>query len=148
MVVPIKLAIATLLIDELSPFMSCTPSGTRWWSVEEIRLAPDNVLVHRLVVQPGHERCGQMVPGVPRGFLGYDLHRRARRLGLELDTAGAVGGDEPPGGLVHTLPPGAEQAVILVDSDLRTAERLRHPASPPTLDDDGASLLGDQRLVL
>lgn len=66
------------------------------------------------------------------GFFRRDqFQRRASRLGLQLDFAGAFQRNEPPSGLVDAVTPDAEQPVVLVDGDLSVAEGVGDAVAGP-----------------
>src|SRR4051812_25779713 len=95
-------------------------------SVEQVRVRAGDRVEDWLEMQPGNERRAQVARGMLGRLGGDHLQRMAGSLGLELDLAGAFGGDEPPRSLVHTVASGREQAMVLVDRDLVVAERGRH----------------------
>jgi len=96
-------------------------------------------LPERLELKPSGKRGADERVGVLRGF-GGNLARLARGFGQQLRLAGAIHGDEPPGGFVNGAPNG-EQPVVEKDSRFFRSEDVSNAVAFGSFFDDAAIII-------
>ncbi len=92
------------------------------FSVEQIRLLAGDAVPERLKLEPANQGQAYLRVRELGGFVG-NLARLAGRFGEQLRLAGAVHGDEPPGGFVDGLP-NRQKAMIAEDGGFFVAQRF------------------------
>jgi len=114
--------------------------------LEEVGVFARDALIEGLELEPAGERRAHERVGVLGGFV-RDSAGLASGFGEQLRLAGAVHGNEPPGGFVDAVADG-EQAVIAEDGGFFRSERAGDAVTFGSFLDDAAVIFKDHVILV